>query len=100
MGGYSVWAAVPPLPAAAAVGKAAAAAAAGAAARKGAASAGQPIILVLAQMDSIDMFHDSIQVIVLLSCRSLPWCLSPVTDVTTGMADAPCAGCKLQQASC
>jgi len=97
MGGYSVWAAVPPLPAAAAVGKAAA----GAAARKGTASASRPIILVLAQMDSIDMFHDSIQVKVFLSCRSLPpWHLSPVTDVTAGMTDAPCAGCKLQQAPC
>jgi hypothetical protein len=49
LGAYSVWAALPPLPAAAA-----AAAAASEDAR--------PIILVVAQMDSIDMFHDSVQV--------------------------------------
>uniref|UniRef100_A0A383VJT7 Nicastrin n=1 Tax=Tetradesmus obliquus TaxID=3088 RepID=A0A383VJT7_TETOB len=48
LGGYSVWAALPPLPAAAA--------AAGAAGDDG-----RPIILVVAQMDSIDMFHDSVQ---------------------------------------
>jgi hypothetical protein len=49
LGAYSVWAALPPLPAAAA----------GAAAGS---EDARPIILVVAQMDSIDMFHDSVQV--------------------------------------
>lgn len=42
LGGYSVWSALPPLPADGGDDK--------------------PIVLVVAQMDSIDMFHDSIQV--------------------------------------
>jgi hypothetical protein len=50
LGGYSVWAALPPLPAAAAGGGG------------GGGDDGRPIILVVAQMDSIDMFHDSVQV--------------------------------------
>eukprot|EP00879_Flechtneria_rotunda_P021871 GHRR01023066.1.p1 GENE.GHRR01023066.1~~GHRR01023066.1.p1 ORF type:complete len:604 (+),score=189.04 GHRR01023066.1:381-2192(+) len=44
LGGYSVWSAIPPLPAIAAAG-----------------DANRPIILVVAQTDSIDQFHDSIQ---------------------------------------
>jgi hypothetical protein len=54
LGAYSVWAALPPLPAAAAAGGGGPAAAGSEDAR--------PIILVVAQMDSIDMFHDSVQV--------------------------------------
>lgn len=48
VGGYSVWSALPPLP------PPPAAAAGG--------SDGRPIILVVAQMDSMDMFHDAVQV--------------------------------------
>lgn len=46
LGAYSVWSALPPLPPQAAPGS----------------SDGKPIILVAAQMDSIDMFHDAVQV--------------------------------------
>ncbi|KAF6250532.1 Nicastrin-domain-containing protein [Scenedesmus sp. NREL 46B-D3] len=52
LGGYSVWAALPPLPPAAA---------AAAAAAPGLGDDARPIILVVTQMDSIDMFHDSVQ---------------------------------------
>lgn len=47
LGGYSVWSAVPPLETTAAAA---------------AASDRRPIILVLAQIDNIEMFHDSVQV--------------------------------------
>jgi hypothetical protein len=58
LGGYSVWAALPPIPATAETTAAVAAAAGGG----GVGDDGRPIILVVAQMDSIDMFHDSVQV--------------------------------------
>ncbi|KAF8060585.1 zinc finger CCCH domain-containing protein 40 [Scenedesmus sp. PABB004] len=54
LGGYSVWAALPPLPP-----QAPPAGAGGGGAGGG--GGGLPIILVVAQMDGIDMFHDSIQ---------------------------------------
>jgi hypothetical protein len=61
LGGYSVWSALPPLPAA------------GAAAGGGGEDA-RPIILVVAQMDSIDMFHDSVQVRREWSCNNVERC--------------------------
>jgi nicastrin len=48
LGGYSVWSALPPLPPPTAA--------------TAAAADGKPIILVVAHMDSIDMFHDAVQV--------------------------------------
>lgn len=58
LGGFSVWAALPPLPpqAAAAAGQRSGAGAAAAA------GDGRGIILVVAQLDGLDMFHDAIQV--------------------------------------
>lgn len=53
LGAYSVWSALPPLPQLPVTASGAAAAAE---------ADGKPIILVVAQMDSIDMFHDAVQV--------------------------------------
>ena len=74
LGGYSVWAAVPPLPLhhSSGGGTGLPTAAAGNAAASSSSSSSNssshshnsdlPIILLVAQMDSIDMFHDAIQV--------------------------------------
>jgi hypothetical protein len=65
LGAYSVWSAVPPQ------------AAAGS-------SDGKPIILVVAQMDSIDMFHDAVQVRSTVSVT--------VTGTITGMSQCYMVG--------
>jgi len=51
VGGYSVWSALPPLPPKAAAQPDA-----------------KPIILVVAQMDAMDMFHDAAQVMTAVMC--------------------------------
>jgi hypothetical protein len=48
VGGYSVWSTLPPLPPQTEAA--------------GSSSDGRPIIVVIAQMDSIDIFHDAAQV--------------------------------------
>eukprot|EP00878_Enallax_costatus_P035542 GHUV01039689.1.p1 GENE.GHUV01039689.1~~GHUV01039689.1.p1 ORF type:complete len:142 (-),score=18.50 GHUV01039689.1:418-843(-) len=63
LGGYSVWSAIPPVPLDPRTDR-------------------RPIILVLAQIDSIDMFHDNVQVgfgSVLTFC--LCWCAICCTGV-------------------
>ena len=73
VGGYSVWSALPPLPTppspAAAVGG----------------SDGKPIILVVAQMDSMDMFHDAVQVRQQVSNAAVCVCVNGGTCVAAAL---------------
>lgn len=59
LGGYSVWSALPPLPPQTPPAAAEAAEAGGGSSSQ---SGGKPIVLVVAQMDSMEMFHDAAQV--------------------------------------